>query len=254
MRALILYKESKLLLMWLAVLTAWVGLGTVGWAAMADREGWVAPDQSAAAKFAHEEVTFVREVLEEYPGMRRQKLIDMGIGIMDLSHTYFWLDSPIIKKNEDDYEPVRFMHGTHAAFIKDCSECHHARPADPAASETVRCVACHQEPFMDDLPDRIGLKEAYHLKCAGCHKREKEGPVSCTGCHLTRVPDHQDQFDLPENPDSIEVTQACLECHEQAGEDMLTSAHWLWLGASPYTSMHRKDTVLGKRYNTLNSF
>jgi hypothetical protein len=254
MRALFQYERSKFLFTWLAMLATWAGMGDAGWAAVDDKEGWVAPDQSAAVEFAHRGVAFVPEVLEEYPGTRRQKLIDMGIGIKDLSHTYFWLDSPIIKKNEDDYEPVRFMHGTHAAFIKDCSECHHARPADSAASETVRCVACHQEPAEEDLHDRIGLKAAYHIKCAGCHKREKKGPVSCTGCHLSRVPDHQDQIDLPESPSPIEVTQACLECHDQAGEDMLTSAHWLWQGASPYTSMHRKDTVLGKRYNTLNSF
>ena len=254
MRARILHKESKLLFIWSLVLTAWVGLGTAGWAGVPDKEGWVAPDQSEAVAFAHTEVAFVREVVDEYPGVRRQKLIDMGIGIKDLSHTYFWLDSPSIKKNEDDYEPVRFMHGTHAAFIKDCSECHHARPTDPAASETLRGIACHQEPFKDDLSDRIGLKAAYHVKCAGCHKKNNKGPVSCTGCHLSRVPDHEDQLSLSDSPDPIEVTQDCLSCHEQAGEDMLTSAHWLWRGPSPYTFKHRKDTLVGKRYNSLNSF
>jgi len=254
MRAAIPHKESKLLFIGSTVLMAWVGLGTAGWATVADGQGWVAPNQSEAVEFANEEVPFVIEVLDECPGVRREKLIRMGIGIQDLLHTYFWLDSPIIKKKEDGYEPVRFMHGTHAALIKDCSECHHARPADPAASETVRCVACHEEPFKKDLPDRLGLKAAYHGKCAGCHEKEKKGPVSCTGCHLPRVPEHKDQISLPDSPDPIEVTRECLSCHEQAGEDMLTSAHWLWRGPSPYTFKHRKDTILGKRYNTLNNF
>jgi hypothetical protein len=257
MRAAIVKDESKRPILFLLVLSsimAWGGLPAEGRAASMEGRDRPAPDLSEAVRYAHEEVPFVREVLDEYPGVRRQKLIEMGIGVQDLTRTCFWLDSPCIKKLGDEYEPVRFMHGTHAALLKDCSECHHARPADPTAGETVRCAACHQEPFQENLPERIGLKAAYHLKCAGCHKKENKGPVSCTGCHLSRVPDHRDLLDLPDGPEPMEVTRECLSCHEQAGEDLLTSAHWLWQGPSPYTFRHRKDTVLGKRYNTLNSF
>ncbi len=236
----------------LAMLTGWYVPGGTGWAAAAGNKGWRAPDQAEAMEFAHRRVPGVKDVLEEYPGVRRQKLIRMGVGMDDITRTYFWLDSPLIK--EDGYAPVRFMHGTHAAFIQDCSICHHARPADTEASETVRCAACHREPSGEGAVKRPGLKAAYHLQCVGCHKRENKGPVHCTGCHLNQVPDHEEFVELSDKPDPFEVTEQCLGCHEEAGEQMVSSAHWLWRGPSPYTFEHRKNTLIGKRSNTLNSF
>lgn len=172
----------------------------------------------------------------------------------DIPDTYFLLDSPIIKKQEDHYAPVRFMHAKHAAAAKDCAVCHHYRPTDPDALETTRCSACHQESFKKDHPDRIGLKAAYHIQCMECHQDMNKGPVDCIGCHAKNVPDHKELVKLPENPAPEQVTTECLRCHKATGEDMLTTAHWLWKGPSPNTMEHRKDIQHGKGYTTFNNY
>jgi hypothetical protein len=48
------------------------------------------------------------------PLCRQQRLRDKGLGVKDQSESYFLLDSPIIRKTEDHYGPVRFMHAKHA--------------------------------------------------------------------------------------------------------------------------------------------
>ena len=215
---------------------------------------WNAPDQEAAVKRAKEVPEFVSEVLEEYPGLRQQRLQRMGLGIKDVKYRYSWLNSPFVNFERDEYEPVRFMHSKHAALVNDCSRCHHARPAEANASETVRCSACHQEAFKPKFPERLGLKAAYHIQCMGCHEEEKKGPVDCLGCHLKNPVDHSERIALSGDPSPMEVTAECLRCHAKAGEDMLTSAHWLWRGPSPYTLKHGKEVQLGKVENTVNNF
>jgi len=221
--------------------------------APATRE-WIAPDQAAAQERAKEVVPFVDTVVDECLLCRKQKLRDMGLGVKDITHNYFLLDSPIIKKREDHYGPVRFMHTKHASDIQDCAVCHHFRPTDPEAKETVRCSACHQESFRTDHPDRIGLKAAYHQQCVECHRTSAKGPVDCTGCHRKNVPDHTELVQLSKDPKPWEVTKECLRCHNAAGEDMLTSAHWLWKGHSPYTLDHRKEVQHGKATTAVNNF
>ena len=215
---------------------------------------WIAPDQTAARKRAQKIVPFVGEVLDECKLCRQQRLRDEGLGTKDLKERYFLLDSPIIKKTEDHYGPVRFMHAKHATLTKDCAVCHHLRSKEEAASETLGCSACHQEAFKDDHPDRLGLKAAYHQQCMGCHEQMTEGPVGCVGCHTKNVPDHAQRVNLPENPEPTQVTQECLRCHETVGTDMLKTAHWLWKGPSPYTLDHRKDVELGKATLAFNNF
>ena len=39
-------------------------------------------------------------------------------------------------------------------------------------------------------------------------------------------------------PDGIAVTKACLKCHRKQADEVLTSAHWLWKGPSPFVSGH----------------
>jgi hypothetical protein len=178
----------------------------------------------------------------------------MGLGIKDQSQSYFLLNSPIIRKTEDHYRPVRFMHAKHAAVTKDCALCHHHRPLDEAASETVRCSACHQEAFNKDHPERLGLKAAYHQQCMGCYQQMNKGPIDCAGCHRKNAPDHKDLIQLAANPEPSQVTSECLRCHKQAGEDMLKSAHWKWKGPSPYTLNHRRKVDLGKATIATNNF
>jgi hypothetical protein len=217
-------------------------------------EVWKAPDQEQARERAKETVPFVKEYKDDCQISRRICLMDAGISLDDVTTVYFLLDSPIIKDREDHYEPVRFAHKRHAALVDDCTKCHHYRPKDEDALETTRCSACHQDSFNPEYPERIGLKAAYHQQCMECHQQEAKGPVDCTGCHLKHVPDHKELVKLPDNPDPIQVTKACLECHDTQGEDMLKTAHWLWRGPSPYTTGHRKDILHGKGTTALNNF
>ncbi|MFZ2631977.1 MAG: tetrathionate reductase family octaheme c-type cytochrome [Desulfosalsimonadaceae bacterium] len=199
-------------------------------------------------------VPYVDTIIDECLLCRQQKLRDKGLGIKDIPNEYFLLDSPIINKQEDYYGPVRFMHANHAASAKDCAVCHHYRPAAPDALETTRCSACHQDAFNKTHPERIGLKAAYHLQCVECHKTRNKGPVDCIGCHMKNVPDHNTLVKLPEKPTPQQVTAECLRCHRSAGEDLLTTAHWLWKGPSPYTMERRKNNQHGKGTDVFNNY
>jgi hypothetical protein len=87
-----------------------------------------------------------------------------------------------------------------------------------------------------------------------CHQEQAKGPTDCKGCHLQNVPDHKELVKLPDNADPFQVTAECLRCHDTQAEDMLTTAHWLWKGPSPYTTGHRKDVMHGKGTTALNNY
>jgi hypothetical protein len=218
-------------------------------------QGWVALDHAAAVEVSRRSAPFVDEVLMEDLLVRQQRLRRIGLGTRDIEHSYLWLESPFVNTFEDNYGPVRFMHSRHAATLGgDCATCHHYRPADSSASETVACRACHQEAFNPDYQGRIGLKAAYHMQCIGCHEDMEVGPVACEGCHAMNAPDHEVLVDLPQDPTPIQVTQECLRCHEDAGKDMLASAHWLWRGPSRYTVEHRSSVGCGKCTTAPNNY
>ncbi len=259
---------------WLAFAAVAVALGTVApsWAAVApgadakpvaksrkDRtpkpDGWVAPDQAAAEELARKKYPYVKDVLMEDLPLRQQRLRKLGISFKDIKHSYILLNSPYVNSYDHKYGPVRFMHSKHAASLEgDCAACHHYRPADPNAQEMTACRSCHQEGSVEKGSERIGLKAAYHMQCMDCHEKMKRGPVSCEGCHDKRSVDHRELVKLPDNPKPQQVTAECLRCHKDAGEDMLTTAHWLWRGPSPYTTEHRKSVMSGKGTTTLNNF
>ncbi len=70
---------------------------------------------------------------------------------------------------------ANFPHHDHQAQMK-CNDCHHKA----AEGETPKaCKTCHQAK-KGDAPK---IKDAYHKKCKGCHKKEKKGPTKCGGCH-----------------------------------------------------------------------
>ncbi len=214
---------------------------------------WVAPPvQEEAKRRATEVVPLVKNVLIESPEERRARLGDI-LKLEDMTAKYFLLESSLINKEEDLYGPVRFMHRKHAGMIRDCTECHHHRPADPKAEEALRCSSCHQTPFNPEIPERIGLKGALHRQCMGCHKKWNRGPVGCTDCHVKNVPDHTELVKLSEKPEPVEVTRECLRCHPDQGEQMLTSTHWLWRGPSPFTEGYEKRVDLGKGTKTVNN-
>ncbi|MFW6178540.1 MAG: cytochrome c3 family protein [Desulfohalobiaceae bacterium] len=215
---------------------------------------WQAPEQEEARQRAKEVPEFVKEVKEEDPVRRSMRIRELDLRPEDIKHAYFLLDSPIIKQTKDKYEPVRFMHSKHASLVQDCASCHHYRPQDPEASETEPCSACHQESFRLEAGDRPGLSAAYHQRCMGCHEQENAGPVGCEGCHRKNVPDHSELVELDPDPEPSEVTQECLSCHEQAGQDMLQTSHWLWKGHSSYTADHGREVDLGKATTVTNNF
>ena len=121
-------------------------------------------------------------------------------------------DSITINSIQQYYDGVSFNHASHINNLKDCGLCHHhttgAQVTDSncvrchknsGAQPVVSCKGCHTaEPFTpeallqqrDQQPpvyhkDKVGLKGAYHLSCAGCHQK-MGGPVGCQDCHARK--------------------------------------------------------------------
>ena len=179
------------------------------------------------------------------------------------------LSHPYVNQATDDYEPARFLHRAHADHVDgDCTACHHrvqeaegdrvGRTIDQGALGDVKptsCGACHKQPNEPGMPARVGLKAAYHQQCVGCHRGhpEDQAPTSCTGCHARRVPDHAGLVKLSASPDALEVTAACLECHEAQARDLMKTAHWRWQGSSPYAAGAEAREDRGKA-NQINNF
>ncbi len=169
----------------------------------------------------------------------------------------------------NDYDPVRFMHKAHASRLDgNCSVCHHRVQKDDndrigeelAFSDMdnrkpASCAACHQYPNETDAPMRPGLKGAYHEQCVNCHMESasENAPTDCTGCHAKRTPNHEEFVQFSGKPEPQEITARCLECHENVGQEILSSAHWNWQGASPNTKGYEHRTDLGKK-NVINNY
>jgi|LGVF01.2.fsa_nt_gb hypothetical protein len=251
--------KMALALVVLAILVAQPSLADMAvMPVLSDNAVWSAPRQEQARLRAQETVPMVDKVKDEGPIRRSQRLHATELSIKDAKDTYFLLDSPHIKAQEDHYGPVRFNHGQHAASSGDCSICHHLRPADDSSysnhPETVRCSACHQQAFHPDYPERLGLKAAYHQSCTPCHQQQNKGPVTCNGCHLNKVPEHKQLVQLPDNPDALQVTAECLRCHEDEANDLLHTAHWLWRGPSTHTQDQSREVHHGKGTTALNNY
>jgi len=207
-----------------------------------------APDQEKAKKWAAEVLPLVEKVKEEGRFNRSKRLWDMKLGLKDVKHRYFLLDSPIIKKEEDNYRPVRFTHSQHSSWIKNCNACHHVRPAKAGSSEIIRCSACHQESFNPKVSSRVGLKAAYHLQCLGCHNKMGKGPADCLGCHAKNGTSHEQLVKLPKNPKLNQVTAECLRCHETAGAEVMDSAHWgKWVPSDKFHVTYASSSALSDK-------
>jgi hypothetical protein len=72
---------------------------------------------------------------------------------------------------------------------------------------------------------------------------EKEG---------TALSDHHRYMKGP-YPDGISVTKDCITCHQKAAQEVMSSAHWLWRGPSPFVEGREDRTDLGK-INLVNNF
>jgi len=54
-------------------------------------------------------------------------------------------------------------------------------------------------------------------------------------------------------PDGASVTRDSLKCHQEEGEAILSSAHWLWKGPTPFLERYENNKNLGKK-NLMNNF
>ncbi|MEA1969752.1 MAG: hypothetical protein U9N77_16235 [Thermodesulfobacteriota bacterium] len=50
-----------------------------------------------------------------------------------------------------------------------------------------------------------------------------------------------------------DVTERCLECHEEAGSDFMKTSHWLWTGDSSFLKNHDNKSAVGKK-NLINNY
>jgi octaheme c-type cytochrome (tetrathionate reductase family) len=193
---------------------------------------------------------------------------------------FYILDSPVLRAQSDDYEPVGFSHRIHDELVGgDCGVCHHryamsegdrvgedikalhasidvkmggpcsACHDDMASNPPQSCMHCHGLPNELDAPSRIGLKGAYHRQCIGCHERQLKpasAPTECNACHHSWTPDHSILVTFKGKPGPLDVTRTCLSCHPKVGQDLLGTAHWNWKGRSPTLVgyEHRADVSL----------
>lgn len=80
------------------------------------------------------------------------------------------------------YQPVEFSHEAHTYVTEGCETCHH----HSQEGENPSCSECHNSSSAKDL-GIADLKEAYHGKCMGCHKKMEMGPTGCNECHAKQT-------------------------------------------------------------------
>ncbi len=199
---------------------------------------------------------------------------------------YYVLNSELLNSRSGYFEPVRFSHRTHDVNTGgDCSVCHHRVASDKndRVGEDIKemhlnidvrlggacsschdmtekaptaCAQCHGLPNEADNPARIGLKGAYHRQCIGCHAAQPQGanaPTACNSCHHPLTPDHSKLVTLPSTASTRQVTERCLACHENVGQEILKTAHWNWKGMSPDITGHEHSVNVGLN-NTVDNY
>jgi hypothetical protein len=87
----------------------------------------------------------------------------------------------VVKSAKMKKPPVTFKHVTHAKF--KCSKCHHKWDGK---DKPKACDSCHKD---KKEGKKLGIKNAAHKTCRGCHRTmkkagEKTGPTKCTKCHI----------------------------------------------------------------------
>lgn len=92
-----------------------------------------------------------------------------------------------IKSAAAKQPPVTFDHAKHEARAKSCDVCHHESKGLTKTSkvEVKPCMACHLDAKgkVPSAREMSMTKNPFHMKCVGCHKEGKKGPVACNGCH-----------------------------------------------------------------------
>ena len=88
-------------------------------------------------------------------------------------------DKMVLKGETKTKGPVAYNHKAHAEKVKDCKTCHHK---DAAGKEQV-CSKCHGAKADGK---KVSLKDAFHMQCKDCHKKEGKGPMKCDECHAKK--------------------------------------------------------------------
>lgn len=84
---------------------------------------------------------------------------------------------------------VTFNHEQHATkLVPKCETCHHTEKGLKATQEKkpVKCTVCHLDPKamkIGSMRSPSMTVNPMHVRCIGCHKAEKKGPVACAKCH-----------------------------------------------------------------------
>jgi octaheme c-type cytochrome (tetrathionate reductase family) len=73
--------------------------------------------------------------------------------------------------------------------------------------------------------------------------------------HIPVRPPHTDHTDIIQGPleSGADVTQACLECHEDAASEIMQTSHWTWESAPVNVPWRDEAITIGKR-NQINNF
>ncbi len=85
-----------------------------------------------------------------------------------------------------------------------------------------------------------------------------DNPDAETGdpwANVPQRPPHVDHTSLIEGPfeTGSDVTRRCLECHEEAGQEMLSSVHWTWESEPVLLPGRDEPVTIGKK-NQINNF
>ena len=112
-------------------------------------------------------------------------------------------DEMEIKVMEKDYKPSKFPHfkiiknltdasnksklakSFHSDRMSICLGCHHESPVE-ARQKLPLCSTCHPNRMVSKVNGIPGLMGAYHRQCLGCHKKIKQKPLECDGCHAEK--------------------------------------------------------------------
>ncbi|MEA2109517.1 MAG: cytochrome c3 family protein [Pseudomonadota bacterium] len=117
-----------------------------------------------------------------------KKIFVLFIAVSFLAVAGFALAAPkapaetlIFKAEKMKKPPVPFSHTKHAKV--ECSKCHHTWKGEGTPKG---CGECHKD---KKEGKKLGLKNAAHKTCRGCHRKlkkagEKYGPTRCSKCHL----------------------------------------------------------------------
>jgi len=87
---------------------------------------------------------------------------------------------------------VTFNHAKHGDTLsKNCGTCHHTQKELTKATtdkiDVKKCSACHLDPKVAKIPSLREMspsKNPMHIRCMGCHKEQKKGPIVCNKCHV----------------------------------------------------------------------